>query len=535
MGEATINHLLPVTTARTDGPSGTGRGRRLHTEFNDHMRQVGASSAADSRPRRSPDQRSANEAHARHDDPPQIDKPDRNRVEPAAVKRGPIADDPVASIDDKYPASQDASEDQPHDDASDDVVSVDVVSPGAANTMEVGLPDEAASGVGEVVATIETIATAEQSNQPDSKSGVVTTLAENPGVSANAVHTTVDGQHVAALDVQESPTGNVDERALIDPTRLASTELQNPQIREAASDRATLAATDVATAAPVETVGQTALQESIDLRQQASGNIEQTSEGNKEAAEATSRQEAPSTEMTSIEDGGQTSLVQSESLSNGIQQSKASIADTAVVTAAAMSEVTRREAQDEPSSSTKRDATPSEGLVSSLNRLQRSTTAFSEHGGEGEMPRVDATRFVSRVAKAFHAAHDRGGPLQLRLSPPELGSLRIELRVKEGALTAAVETESASAKKVLLDHLPALRERLAEQNIRIERFDVDVRREGGGQQNTGPHDQPHDRQQSDDSGPARRSSGPLTTAQRSTSGPHAIQSLASDAGLNLIV
>jgi flagellar hook-length control protein FliK len=30
---------------------------------------------------------------------------------------------------------------------------------------------------------------------------------------------------------------------------------------------------------------------------------------------------------------------------------------------------------------------------------------------------------------------------------------------------------------VLLDHLPALRDRLAEQNIRVERFDVDVRQE----------------------------------------------------------
>jgi flagellar hook-length control protein FliK len=49
--------------------------------------------------------------------------------------------------------------------------------------------------------------------------------------------------------------------------------------------------------------------------------------------------------------------------------------------------------------------------------------------------------------------------------------------VKEGVVTAQLETESAAARTVLLDNLPALRERLAEQEIRIEKFDVNVGRE----------------------------------------------------------
>jgi flagellar hook-length control protein FliK len=85
------------------------------------------------------------------------------------------------------------------------------------------------------------------------------------------------------------------------------------------------------------------------------------------------------------------------------------------------------------------------------------------------------------VAKAFQMAQERDGKLHLRLSPPELGSLRLELSVKEGVMTATLEAETTAARKVLLDHLPALRDRLAEQNIRIERFDVDVRRDDGGQ------------------------------------------------------
>jgi flagellar hook-length control protein FliK len=102
--------------------------------------------------------------------------------------------------------------------------------------------------------------------------------------------------------------------------------------------------------------------------------------------------------------------------------------------------------------------------------------------GAAALPRVDAARFVGRVAKAIQTASERGGALHLRLSPPELGSLRLALTVDNGVMSATLEADSSAARQVLLDHLPALRDRLAEQNIRIERFDVDVRQEGSGGQ-----------------------------------------------------
>lgn len=130
---------------------------------------------------------------------------------------------------------------------------------------------------------------------------------------------------------------------------------------------------------------------------------------------------------------------------------------------------------------------PAAGLVNSLGRLQRGGhVTGSNRSPEGnDAPQVDVARFVGRVSKAFQTAQQRGGTLQLRLSPPELGALRLELMVKDGAMTAALQTETDAARRVLLDHLPALRDRLAEQNIRIERFDVDVRREDNGGQAEG--------------------------------------------------
>ena len=94
--------------------------------------------------------------------------------------------------------------------------------------------------------------------------------------------------------------------------------------------------------------------------------------------------------------------------------------------------------------------------------------------GDG-LTEADRVRFVQRVANAFHSIGDNGGEIRLRLSPPELGALRIELSVRDGVLSARMETETSAARNLLLDNLPALRDRLADQNIKVERFDVDVR------------------------------------------------------------
>lgn len=94
-------------------------------------------------------------------------------------------------------------------------------------------------------------------------------------------------------------------------------------------------------------------------------------------------------------------------------------------------------------------------------------------------PTFEGGRFVQRVANAFRSAQQNEGEIQLRLSPPELGSLKIEIAVRHGMLTAKLETESVDARRALLDNLPALRQRLAEQEIRIEKFEVDIRRDSG--------------------------------------------------------
>ncbi len=111
----------------------------------------------------------------------------------------------------------------------------------------------------------------------------------------------------------------------------------------------------------------------------------------------------------------------------------------------------------------------------------------SQSSGSERGSQLDRVRFVQRVERAFAAIGDRGGSLRLKLSPPELGSLHLEITVRRGEMKARIEAESKDAKNLLLENLPALRDRLAQQNIKIQKFDVDLRDPslGGTPQQTG--------------------------------------------------
>jgi flagellar hook-length control protein FliK len=114
--------------------------------------------------------------------------------------------------------------------------------------------------------------------------------------------------------------------------------------------------------------------------------------------------------------------------------------------------------------------------ASSAQRLPQHLTGRNVERQRGSAPvtPVEQTRFVQRVAKAFQTAQSRGGELQLRLSPPALGSLKLEIKVQDGVMNARIEAENQNAKNMLVDNLPVLKERLAEQGIVVEKFDVDL-------------------------------------------------------------
>ncbi len=174
---------------------------------------------------------------------------------------------------------------------------------------------------------------------------------------------------------------------------------------------------------------------------------------------------------------------------NGQQQAVVAAAENAPLFDAAITDDTSSEAAPETRATAEakvespaaRDALPSPADKGAAGRAAASSAGEAPGVSQGE--RVDAARFIGRVGRAFETAHQRGDVVRIRLSPPELGAMQIKLAVSaEGAMTASVETETNAARNLLLDNLPALRERLAGMEIRVEKFDVDVRQDGGGKQ-----------------------------------------------------
>ncbi|MDX1947353.1 MAG: flagellar hook-length control protein FliK [Pirellulaceae bacterium] len=145
---------------------------------------------------------------------------------------------------------------------------------------------------------------------------------------------------------------------------------------------------------------------------------------------------------------------------------------------------------------------------------------------------VDGMRLLQRVARAFAAAQERDGEVRLRLSPPELGSLRLEVRVAEGGVIARMETETGAARTAIIDNLPALRDRLAEQGVRIDRFEVDLmqRQPGGAPDQSGHRQSPEltPLARPGDAEPRRPAPAEGVVARRTTPSPDS-------RGLNVIV
>ena len=129
---------------------------------------------------------------------------------------------------------------------------------------------------------------------------------------------------------------------------------------------------------------------------------------------------------------------------------------------------------DSAKPSTRENNEPKPATVARLQRAMARQSSVNSAESKTEV-QVDRVRFVERVARAFQTATRRGSEqIRLRLSPPSLGSLNLEVTMKGGELTARIEAETNSARTLLLDNLATLRDRLAEEGIKIEQFDVDL-------------------------------------------------------------
>ncbi len=90
------------------------------------------------------------------------------------------------------------------------------------------------------------------------------------------------------------------------------------------------------------------------------------------------------------------------------------------------------------------------------------------------MNQQERVRLVQRVARSFSRLGPEGGQVTLKLHPPELGVLNVSIRIDGQTMSARLQTETSAARDVILENLPVLKDRLSEQGIEVEKFQVDV-------------------------------------------------------------
>gem|GEM_PF-3359727 len=81
---------------------------------------------------------------------------------------------------------------------------------------------------------------------------------------------------------------------------------------------------------------------------------------------------------------------------------------------------------------------------------------------------IELSETVSTIRRAISG----DGHIKVRLNPPELGAMQIEVRQVDASITVRLEVETEAAQKALLESLGDLRQSLRQQRAGVEQIDV---------------------------------------------------------------
>ncbi len=85
---------------------------------------------------------------------------------------------------------------------------------------------------------------------------------------------------------------------------------------------------------------------------------------------------------------------------------------------------------------------------------------------------VNPAQIIEQVAYALQVNHVGAQEMQLQLSPPDLGSLQINVSVHDGVLSARLEVQNPTTQQILVDNLSQLKNSLTQQGVAFDRIDV---------------------------------------------------------------
>lgn len=103
---------------------------------------------------------------------------------------------------------------------------------------------------------------------------------------------------------------------------------------------------------------------------------------------------------------------------------------------------------------------------------------FAKLSKTASVPRADQAEMIEKIANATKAGLRNGtNRIKMLLHPQQLGTLKINLAVKENSLSATMVTENHAARHAILNNLETLKQDLENQGISISNFEVTVDQE----------------------------------------------------------
>jgi flagellar hook-length control protein FliK len=93
----------------------------------------------------------------------------------------------------------------------------------------------------------------------------------------------------------------------------------------------------------------------------------------------------------------------------------------------------------------------------------------------GQGARVIPMHVVDQVGRQLGLALKRGdNQVRVQLKPPHLGSIQLEMTLKENVLKVAMIAEHHSVKELLMSHVHELRDVLVQQGVELQKIDVEI-------------------------------------------------------------
>lgn len=91
-----------------------------------------------------------------------------------------------------------------------------------------------------------------------------------------------------------------------------------------------------------------------------------------------------------------------------------------------------------------------------------------------QLESVDRSDIVQRCMDAVQQSVQHNRPFRVRLHPPELGALLVEILRENNAVSARLQVETAAARAALGQHLSDLRHSLSQHGVAVDRIEIQL-------------------------------------------------------------